>query len=138
MRKLSPTDYDKIFEGNGPLSTFSSKILMGYGLRLYGPDFRHDLEIIKDIRNGFAHVRLPLLLTQPEIAGMCQHLRMAEHPELNWLPVTYSEKYDLETAADDNHPRTRFTRACHTISLCLLELGHAWQGIPGGVERTLP
>lgn len=132
---------ERIFEGNGPLSTFSSKILIGYGLRFFGPVFKHDLEIIKDLRNGFAHVRLPLSLTQPEIAGMCQNLRVpdiVDNPHvIVALPGTYSAKYKNEISADDEHPRTRFTRACHSISLCFQDLGDFMLGY-GGVERRLP
>jgi hypothetical protein len=137
-RPLARDVQERIFEGNGPLSTFSNKILIGYALELYGPVFKHDLEIIKDLRNGFAHVRLPLELTQPELAGMCAQLNMAYHPIMNAIPQVYSARYEpLEVAADDDHPRTRFTRACFSMSICLLDLGQFWTGL-GGVERQLP
>jgi hypothetical protein len=129
---------DRIFDGNGSLSSFSDKILVGFALEMYGPTFRHDLDIIRELRNGFAHVRLPLTLTAPEVAGMCAHLQLPDHKELRWLPQAYSEKYDLEIAADDKHPRTRFTRACHTISLCFIELAGFWLEQSGGVQRILP
>jgi hypothetical protein len=128
---------DRMFDGNGPLATFSHKIMIGYALNLYGPMFRHDLDLIRELRNGFAHVRLPMTLTTAEVAGMCKNLQLPDS-NLRWLPMAYSEKFDLEIVTDDAHPRTRFTRACHTIALCLLELGQALRGLPGGVERTLP
>jgi hypothetical protein len=46
---------DRLFDGNGPLSTFSHKVMLGYALELYGPVFRHDLDLIRELRNGFAH-----------------------------------------------------------------------------------
>ena len=137
MRKLNSDDFQRVFDGTGPLSSFSAKILIGYSLRLYGEVFRHDMDIIRELRNGFAHTRMPLAFEQPEVAAMCAQLRMASHPELSWLPVPYSTRFDLDIVGDNNHPRTRFTRACHTISVCLLDQGHAKIGL-GGVERQLP
>jgi hypothetical protein len=134
---LSNDIRDRMFDGSGPLSTFSQKIMFGYAFDLYGPMFRHDLDLIRELRNGFAHVRLPMTLTTPEVAGMCEHLQLPDS-ELRWLPKAYYEKFDREIVTDDTHPRTRFTRACHTIALCLLELDQALRGLPGGVERVLP
>lgn len=111
----------RIFEGQGPLSSFSHKILLGYALSVYGPIFRHDLEIIKDLRNGFAHVRLPMSLTHPAVTGMCGNLKLPDMPGSKG-PFAYYDRYpDLKVAADPKHPRTRFTVACHTISLRLIE-----------------
>jgi len=137
-RQLSEDVKGRIFEGYGPLSTFSAKILMGYALDLYGPVFRHDLDIIKELRNGFAHVRLPLQLTQPELSGMCANLMLPDDRNYGWLPMAFSEKYTLEIVTDDKHPRTRFTRACHSISLCFIELREHLLGSQYGVFRTLP
>lgn len=138
MRQPLSSDLrDRMFDGNGPLSAFSHRIMLGFALNLYGPVYRHDLDLIRELRNGFAHVRLPMTLTTPEVAGMCRHLQI---PDIKpcWLPKAYSEKFDLRIVTDDAHPRTRFTRACHTIALCLLDLGQALLGLPGGVERDLP
>jgi DNA-binding MltR family transcriptional regulator len=55
LRRMKRADYQALFEGSGPLSTMSGKILMGYALGLYGPQTRHDLEIFNEIRNAFAH-----------------------------------------------------------------------------------
>lgn len=46
---------DDLFSGNGPLSSFSSKIKMSYNLGLISKQ-EHDLiEIIRRIRNDYAH-----------------------------------------------------------------------------------
>ena len=47
----------RVFEGNGPLSTFSSKIDIGYSLGLLSKQNYSDLTIIRKIRNDFAHSR---------------------------------------------------------------------------------
>jgi hypothetical protein len=117
----------RVFDGSGPLSTFSSKILVGFAFGLFGPVFRHDLELVKELRNGFAHARRPMELTNGAIAGVCANLQLPDH-ELRRLPFAYGDQYpDLEVVNDNNHPRTRFTVACHTISLqILLKIEH-WE-----------
>src|SRR5579859_8207891 len=50
---LSDTGLARIFENNGPLSTFNAKILLASALYVLTDATRHDLEIIKSIRNRF-------------------------------------------------------------------------------------
>lgn len=44
-----------IFDSNGPLSTFSSKIKMAYSLGYIGKPLYEDLDTVRRIRNEFAH-----------------------------------------------------------------------------------
>lgn len=47
---------DEFFEGaNAPLSTFSSKIQLAYRLSLLSNHFANDLNLIRKLRNEFAH-----------------------------------------------------------------------------------
>lgn len=120
---LSNDIRDRLFEGNGPLSTFANKIMVGYVLELFGPLFRHDLDLIRELRNGFAHVRRPMTLTTPEIAEVCKHLKLPDEQSLRVGPQAYYQRYpDLAVVSDQSHPRTRFTITCHTISVRLLEV----------------
>jgi hypothetical protein len=52
---LSSRLRERLFEGYGPLSTFSGKIDIGYALSMFEADIYNDLRAIKDIRNRFAH-----------------------------------------------------------------------------------
>jgi DNA-binding MltR family transcriptional regulator len=52
---VSKTMITNVFEGDGPLATFSAKIEVCAGLGSITDDVRHDLKIIKKIRNDFAH-----------------------------------------------------------------------------------
>lgn len=45
----------KLFELNGPFSSFSSKILAAYSLGWINSDAFHDINLIRKIRNQFAH-----------------------------------------------------------------------------------
>src|SRR5262245_7114939 len=40
---------------NGPLNSFSSKIVMGYALGIYDKGMHSNLNIVRNIRNAFAH-----------------------------------------------------------------------------------
>ena len=46
---------DDLFNGDGPLSTFSAKIHLCYRLRLIDSDLSRSLHLIRKIRNSFAH-----------------------------------------------------------------------------------
>ena len=53
MRSLSNTKAKRLFDG--PLATFDAKIEVAYAFDLIDDDLRNDLNVIKDIRNAFAH-----------------------------------------------------------------------------------
>lgn len=124
--KLRPTfpssDYRRLFGFEAPLGSFSAKIQMVYAFNWCGPHTYHDLGIIRELRNGFAHSRNSFEFTTPEVAAMCRELRAPDSPG-SFIPQSY-----LATVADDKlaeasnkkHPRTRFLSACHTISERLL------------------
>jgi hypothetical protein len=66
---------DRIFSGaTAPLSSFSAKMRLGYALALYGPITYRDLDIIRSIRNGFAHTAAPVTFEHPIIAEQCHRL----------------------------------------------------------------
>jgi len=61
MREMSKTSYADLFTGNGPLSTFASKIEVAYAIRIIDDDLVGDFRGIKSIRNAFAHPREAVL-----------------------------------------------------------------------------
>jgi DNA-binding MltR family transcriptional regulator len=42
-------------EQGGPLHTFAGKIQMGYALDIIDADIQHDLDLLRNLRNGVAH-----------------------------------------------------------------------------------
>jgi DNA-binding MltR family transcriptional regulator len=62
MRPASKAIYSRIFNGYGPLSTFSSKVDLAYLLDITTDSVHHNLMIVKDIRNKFAHTSVVLTL----------------------------------------------------------------------------
>jgi hypothetical protein len=56
LRKaMVSTIKDELFEGYGPLNTFSAKIELAYGFGLISKNEKLDLHAIRKIRNEFAH-----------------------------------------------------------------------------------
>jgi hypothetical protein len=73
---MSKTLTKRIFEFDGSIGSFSNKIDVGYGLRIFGQVTYHDLDLIRAIRNEFAHCSLPLKFEIPQIAAVCEHLQI--------------------------------------------------------------
>jgi DNA-binding MltR family transcriptional regulator len=55
MRRISRVLETRLFEGYGPISSFSAKIDIAYALDIITEAIFDDLKTIKDIRNEFAH-----------------------------------------------------------------------------------
>jgi hypothetical protein len=60
IRNLGKTRRDDIFDYEGPLGAFSKRIKVAYALGVFNSVVRDELEIIRDIRNAFAHSIIPL------------------------------------------------------------------------------
>jgi hypothetical protein len=111
---LNAEDIGRLFDTFGLLGDFGAKILAGYAFNLYGPDTRHDLDLVRVLRNGFAHSRMALDFTTPEVAAVCAQLKAPDSPGA-FIPHTWLVLAPLEDA-DKQHPRTRYISTCHVIS----------------------
>jgi len=70
---IHPSDIQKIFNSN--LSNFDGKIRMSYSLGLIDKDTCHDLDLIRQIRNEFAHSLYDLSFDSNIIINLCQKLK---------------------------------------------------------------
>jgi mannitol operon repressor len=61
--------------GNGPLGTFSARMDLAYCLGLLSVDEHRDLNLIRKIRNDFAHRLTGQSFTTPSIASRCRELK---------------------------------------------------------------
>lgn len=71
MVQLSREDHDTLFTGLGPLASFRAKTQVAYALGIIGPKTRHDLDSMREIRNGLAHTGLKIDFHTPEVAALC-------------------------------------------------------------------
>jgi DNA-binding MltR family transcriptional regulator len=74
MRELSNNVYDNLFQGYGPLSSFSAKIDIAYALSIIGNALISDFRALKDIRNAFAHPREAIHFKSAQLAKKFQKL----------------------------------------------------------------
>lgn len=109
---------EDLFEPEGLMGTFSAKIKIAYALNLIGPTTRHDLNIIRSLRNQFAHSRRPIRFTTPVVRIACQHLSIPDLPgvTLSFRMLEKTPRNKLRAAADKSHPRTRFFTSCNEIA----------------------
>jgi DNA-binding MltR family transcriptional regulator len=74
-----------LFDHNGPLGTFSSKTATAYAFGGIGPVTRHDVDLIRELRNEFAHSRKSFGFEQEEVAAVCAKLQLPNHTEVMFL-----------------------------------------------------
>ena len=65
---------DKLLEPDRPLGTFSSRIKLAYLLGIIISSLRSDLDLIKSIRNDFAHLRQSMRFSVQSITDRCNAL----------------------------------------------------------------
>lgn len=111
---LSDEEYRQMFVGYSPLGSFSAKIQIAYAFGYYKKNVREALNIIKDIRNAFAHGKKSLSFNHEVIKNCCNLLTIFEESE---------ESFEPGTKSINNSPRQRylnhamkFTEMCVQIS----------------------
>jgi hypothetical protein len=73
-RKVSKAIRDRIFSLNGPLSSYSSKILVCRSFSLISEKSFHDLEKIRKLRNDFAHGTFEVDFSEKTLVGRIEEL----------------------------------------------------------------
>jgi DNA-binding MltR family transcriptional regulator len=85
--EMSKNQKKDLFENNGPLSTFSSVSRIAFATGFLSLDEFNDINLIRAIRNLFAHKVQGWSFSTGEVAQLCTSLKMpatlrVEHPEL--------------------------------------------------------
>lgn len=114
-------DYEAFFDSSGAAGSLSRKIALLQAFKVIGPLTRRNLNIIREIRNAFAHGKLPITFDTAEVKALCEELRL-----INPLDPT-------ERIGDDYigpRPRDRFHDVLATTMLLL--------AIHLGLRPTLP
>jgi hypothetical protein len=122
---LNSEDRNRLFGPDGAMGTFSTKTMLAYALKIIGPITRHDLDLLRTLRNEFAHSRRPLNFGVKEVADVCAELKFPDLPGV-YTPKSYLEsapdREALKDAIDTTHPRTRYFRACHNIAYRMMRM----------------
>jgi len=69
-----PTNDKKIFEGTGPLATFSAKIDIAYRIGLISAQEHKTLHVVRSIRNDFAHKTSGISFENQSISVRCKNI----------------------------------------------------------------
>ena len=70
---------EELLSGNGPLGTFSARIRLARALTWIDSDVQSDLDVIRSIRNDFAHsLDHELSFADQSIADRCRNLKVAQ------------------------------------------------------------
>ena len=117
-RAVTGKSADDLFKERGPLAAFAARLDAAHAFGLITDSERRDLDLIRQIRNAFAHVSLGSLadisFDQPAVRVRCLQLEdfppelVREAKALGWLSL-----YDPAS------PRDRFIGACifHWVTL---------------------
>jgi hypothetical protein len=87
VEKDGPKD---LFGPMKPLSSFSAKIRMGFALKLYGERTFHDLELLRELRNLFAHGTLAIDFDTPDVRSVINQFHCHIRGELDPRKRFYS------------------------------------------------
>jgi hypothetical protein len=69
---------------NGPLNSFYSKIAMGYALGIYDKNMRSDFNIVRNIRNAFAHSKKLIQFDHPAVVAELRKATRSTIPKKYW------------------------------------------------------
>jgi hypothetical protein len=73
-----------LFSENGPFATFSAKINAAFCAGWIDSDVYHDIQVIRKLRNVFAHSYNPVSLEEEETRNLIQSLRVPHRHFYDW------------------------------------------------------
>jgi hypothetical protein len=122
MRKdLNSDERSKLFGFEGAVGTFSAKIIVAYAMKIIGPITYSDLNIIKLLRNEFAHSRVPFDFQTPQAIAVCNELQVPKLPDSDSsFPLMTTNAPSRFGITGIPPPWTLFVSACHNIAYRML------------------
>lgn len=95
MRRLPKEADEALFDGTGPLATFSAKVRIAYALNLLTDEQYQTANYVREIRNAFAHARRDMKFEDLEVSAVCALLKCKDEAKI----------LDMD---DFKHPRKRY------------------------------
>jgi DNA-binding MltR family transcriptional regulator len=114
-------DMKDLFKGYGPLNSFSAKIDISFAFGLLTLEMKSDLNLIRKVRNHFAHYPADTIFNASPIKEYCANLTTAKG-----IPLVDGRKLQKET------PRDQFLFA---VALAIALFDRAVSAEPA---RTIP
>lgn len=110
-----------LVDRDGPLSGFYAKIHLAYAMGIIDDDTCHDLNIIRRVRNVFAHAPRPIIFATQEVSREISRIKCT-------ADRTYEARRPLVNALaglTDEPVRERFIESCRELGLALLRSANA-------------
>jgi hypothetical protein len=86
---IATGQHEALFGFDAPIGTFANKIRIGFALEIFGPATKQNLELLKAIRNAFAHSKISIDFETPAVKNACDLLELTR----------------LQTRSDGTQPR---------------------------------
>jgi DNA-binding MltR family transcriptional regulator len=79
----SKNHLDTLFNFNGPLGTFSGRILITYSIGLFSKNHLNDIQLIRKVRNEFGHSATVISFDDPKIKKLTDGLKLVANSKAN-------------------------------------------------------
>jgi hypothetical protein len=109
LPRLTQDQRYELFEQDGPLATFARKIAMASALGIIGPKAKENFRLIQHVRNAFAHHRIPIEFSTPEVHAVCMDMVPLELPPFQ-TAVSYGKEQEAR-GRFETQVRGHFQRA---------------------------
>lgn len=124
---VSETKEDPLFKSDKLLGTFSSKIIFCYRLGIIDSEIMHALELIRRIRNDFAHQVHESFTSEKQRPRIAELAALAKKSKMFWLC--------LELFSDKNSSKSHFVSSVSVLSLVIKN--GIWHMKRASTERVL-
>ena len=118
--KIDHKRFNDIFGYDAAMGNFDRKVRVAHAIGIITDETRSTLDIIRRIRNAFAHALIPISFNTSEVANACSLLEVPP-----CLPPSSSS---ASGAPEESAPlpRQKYQRACEVISHNLLVVSGAY------------
>jgi hypothetical protein len=93
--KINPKRWKDVFGYDAPMGTFDRKVRVAHAIGMITDETRLTLDVVRSVRNAFAHSLIPISFNTPPVADACSLLKV---PEI--LPPTVSPTSDFTARRD--------------------------------------
>jgi hypothetical protein len=77
----------RLFQRMGPLSDFNSKILIAEAFGMLTGPLANELHVMRNVRNAFAHAKVPISFSSEAVEAELRRLRMIEAMKSVHMPI---------------------------------------------------
>jgi hypothetical protein len=124
--KISPKRWKDVFGYDAPMGTFDRKVRVAHAIGMITDETRFALDVIRSVRNAFAHSLIPISFNIPQVADACSLLKVPES-----LPPTSSATSGSQERPEMPSSRQVYQRTCEVIAHNLFVVSGAYVSLTG-------